>query len=418
MTMRKITLFLSLIAMMISERNQAQTCSTLAGSGVSGTMNGSGTIAQFNFPLGISKDAQGDILVADFGNGSVRKVTTTGDVTTPIFAQFSRPQYVVKDSAGNYFIICQLDYNIYKYSTTGTLSSFAGSASTQGYSDGTGQGAQFKSLNGLTIDANDNLYVCDQNRIRKITPAGVVTTYAGSISSGSTDGALLAASFYNLQGIVTDGNNNFYVADRLNHKIRKISANGQVTTIAGSGVSGYADGPALTAKFNYPQGVNVDAAGNVYVSDTSNHSIRKIDTNGNVTTLVGNGTSGNVDGTGSAARLFYPNGIVLDAQNTLYIADSQNHKMRKIAQNLAVEDFELERQLAVYPVPVTNVLNIVNSNGLVLNSYSVIDVNGRKLVDTTFEATSSIDLTTFTPGIYFIELKTEKGILVKKIIKE
>lgn len=416
--MKKITLLLSFIAMSISNNNQAQTSVTLAGNGNTGIMDGTGTTARFNFPLGISKDAQGNMIVADFGNGFIRTVSTTGNVTTPFASQFTRPQHVVKDSAGNFFVICQTTYNIYKYSTTGILSSFAGHSTTQGSSDGTGQSARFTNLNGLTIDANDNLYVCDQNRIRKITPAGVVTTYAGSFSIGSTDGTLLTATFNNLHGIVIDGNNNFYVADRSNNKIRKISSTGQVITIAGSGEQGYANGSALTAKFYNPSGVNVDNLGNVYVADTYNHSIRKIDTYGNVTTFVGNGTGGNVDGMGSEVRLFYPNGIVLDNQNTLYITDSQNNKIRKITQNLSVEEFTLASKVEMYPVPVTNILNIVNSNELVVNSYSVIDTNGRKLVEATFDTTSSIDLTNYTSGIYFIQLQTDKGMLVKKVIKE
>ncbi len=173
----------------------------------------------------------------------------------------------------------------------------------------------------------------DNHTIRKITSAGVVTTLAGSAGiSGSADGTGSAARFNNPNGVAVDGSGNVYVADTCNHTIRKITSAGVVTTLAGSaGSSGSADGTGSAARFNYPYGVAVDGSGNVYVADTNNHTIRKITSAGVVTTLAGSaGSSGSADGTGSAARFNYPYGVAVDGSGNVYVADTANHTIRKI----------------------------------------------------------------------------------------
>nr|WP_298220767.1 NHL repeat-containing protein [Halothiobacillus sp.] len=216
--------------------------------------------------------------------------------------------------------------------THGLVSTFAGST-TAGSADGTGAAASFNSPAGVATDASGNVYVADSanNEIRKISPAGVVTTLAGSTTAGSADGTGAAASFNSPEGVATDASGNVYVADAVNHEIRKISPAGVVTTLAGFTAPGSADGTGAAARFHGPAGVATDASGNVYVADTGNHEIRKISPAGVVTTLAGSTTAGSADGTGAAASFNHPLGVATDASGNVYVGDSYNNEIRKIS---------------------------------------------------------------------------------------
>jgi sugar lactone lactonase YvrE len=168
------------------------------------------------------------------------------------------------------------------------------------------------------------------NRIRKITAGGLVTTLAGRGSSGFADGAGTSAAFYNPWGIAVDESGNVYVGDYGNNRIRKITTGGVVTTLAGSGVAGSADGAGTAAAFYFPTGVTVDVAGNVYVADFFNNSIRKITAGGLVTTLAGEGDQANIDAIGLAAEFYFPTGVAVDVAGNLYVADTFNGSIRKI----------------------------------------------------------------------------------------
>ena len=218
-------------------------------------------------------------------------------------------------------------------SPVGTVTTFAGGVN--GSTDGTGADARFNSPYGVAVDGDGNVYVADTSNhtIRKITAAGVVTTLAGTAGSfGSADGTGADARFFYPYGVAVDGDGNVYVADRANHTIRKITPAGVVTTLAGAaGSSGSADGTGAVARFNYPDGVAVDGGGNVYVADTSNHTIRKITPAGVVTTLVGAATeNGFSDGRGPLARLYAPYGVAVDGGGNVYVADYANHAIRKV----------------------------------------------------------------------------------------
>jgi sugar lactone lactonase YvrE len=215
----------------------------------------------------------------------------------------------------------------------GTL---VGSGAT-GSNDGTGTAAAFNQPSGVAVDASGRILVADtdNNTIRSITAAGVVTTLAGSpdaiADDPAQDGKGSAASFYWPQGLATDAAGNLYVADTGHNLIRKVAPDGTVSTLAGAGIAGWDDGPGVEASFNQPQGVAVDAAGNVYVADTGNDAIRKITPQGVVSTLAGAPTSGWADGVGTAAAFRQPAGLAIDAAGQLYVADSGNHVVRKIS---------------------------------------------------------------------------------------
>ena len=217
----------------------------------------------------------------------------------------------------------------------GTVSTLVGNAAANGYVDGTGTSALFKSPAGIAVDSSGNIYVADttNHAIRKVTQAGVVTTLAGLTTgtSGSTDGTGTTASFSSPRGVAVDYSGNVYVADTSNYRIRKITSSGVVTTLAGSSTSGSADGTGTAARFNAPSGVAVDSTGNVYVADTSNNAIRKIASVGTVTTLAGlAGTSGTLDGTGTAARFNFPYGVAVDSSGSVYVTDYSNSLIRKV----------------------------------------------------------------------------------------
>ncbi len=221
--------------------------------------------------------------------------------------------------------------------TYSTLAGYDG----HGGADGSGSNAQFYSPMSVAADSAGNVYVADtaNHTIRRITLSGVVSTLAGSAGlSGSADGTGSAARFNQPQGVAVDSFGNVYVADTGNQTIRKITSDGVVSTLAGSaGKSGSANGLGSSARFYQPEGVAVDSGGNVYVADTWNHTIRKIAPGGAVTTLAGlAGSYGSTDGIGSEARFYEPQGVAVDSAGILYVADTGNETIRKIAPGATV----------------------------------------------------------------------------------
>jgi len=316
---------------------------TLAGSGSYSFADGTGTAASFNGPRGVAVDSSGNVYVADTSNSRIRKITSAGVVTTlagsgtaayadgtGTTASFNGPQGVAVDSSGNVYVADINNNRIRKITSAGIVTTLAGSGSYS-FADGTGTAASIAQPAGVAVDSSGNVYVADSgnNRIRKITSAGVVTTLAGSGIGAYTDGTGTTASFNGPQGVAVDSSGNVYVADSNNSRIRKITSAGVVTTLAGSGDWAYADGTGTTASFNGPQGVAVDSSGNVYVADTSNSRIRKITSAGVVTTLAGS-AAGFADGTGTAASFNYPYGVDVDSSGNVYVADINNSRIRKI----------------------------------------------------------------------------------------
>ncbi len=221
------------------------------------------------------------------------------------------------DADGNVYATETFKYRIQKITPSGLVTTFAGG--TKGSADGIGANAQFEAPSGIAIDKEGNFYVKDAYRIRKITPDGVVSTFT-EIPVPWND------------QIAIDLENNIYLADTRNHKIHKISAEGVFTTIAGSS-KGYADGPAENAKFSEPRGIVLDLDGNIYVSELSNFKIRKIATDGIVTTIAGGSSRGYMDGVGLNAKFDRPVGLAIDTDGNLYVGDDNNRKIRKIFPN-------------------------------------------------------------------------------------
>ncbi len=265
--------------------------------------------------------------------------TVSDNAALSVVQVFSFPTGVAKDSAGNLFVTDASSNSVQKITPDGIVSPFAGSMGVAGTNDGTGAAARFNQPNGIAIDGADNLYVADTGNalIRMITPAGAVTTLAGSAANrGNRDGVGTGAWFTKPMGIAADRNGNLYVADALAETIRRITPDGSVVTLAGTaGTSGDADGASAT--FSYPAGVAVDGAGNVYVADAYNNTIREITVAGLVTTRAGSaGISGSNDGIGIYALFNMPTGVAVDSRGNVYVADSANATVRMMDPTGAV----------------------------------------------------------------------------------
>jgi len=310
---------------------------TFAGDGTQGAVNGKGTAASFLLPSGIAFTKDGGLLIGDWGNSFVRKISPEADVTT--FAgdgpnpPFADPTNLTVDANDTVFIADAQSHRIFKITPTGDVTTVAGINGTNTTTDGNGTAATFNAPISVAVDAAGNLYVLEYGGgvVRKIDPALNVTTLAGSSPRGFADGTGPAAKFGRGYNIAIDASGNLYVADSENHRIRKITPAGVVTTLAGTGTPGATDGPGNSATFSNPRGVTVDADGNVYVADFGNSLLRRITPAGVVSTLAGQeGTPGSQDGIGKAAMFNKPQGLTINAAGTLYVADTYGNVIRKV----------------------------------------------------------------------------------------
>lgn len=330
---------------LIRKITPAGVVTTLAGQpDVYSSVDGTGTNATFMFPFALALDAAGNLWVGDL-IGSIRKITPAGVVTTvvPASAGYQSIHGLAFDGAGTLYF-ADGRHVVRRRAADGTITLVAGAANTRGSADGAAANARFSSPFGLVFDSVGNLFVADRdnNTIRKITPQGMVSTFAGLApdnATGNNDGALSAARFNALGNVATAPTGDAYVADTANSTIRKISRDGTVTTLAGkAGQPGTADGSAEDARFESPYGLALASDGTLYVSDASANTLRKITPQGVVSTLAGNSAAdpGNTDGTGNGARFNYPAGLAVDASGTVFVADRGNHVIRRVTPGGAV----------------------------------------------------------------------------------
>ena len=270
-----------------------------------------------------------------------------GDGGPAVDAQLSRPWGVAVDGEGNLYIADSSDHRIRKVDSSGFITTIAGTgASKFGGDGGPAVDAQLSSPTGMTVDDEGNLYIADYNnrRIRKVDSSGVITTIAGSWFPGRNcfggdGGPATQAGLCYPYDVAVDGAGNVYIADRLSHRIRKVDTSGIISTIAGSryyGGYGGDGGPATQARLNDPAGVTVDIAGNIYIADTVNRRIRKVDTSGIITTIAGSGQSvyyfrdAGDGGPATDAAISHPYNVTVDGAGNLYITDSSHRRIRKV----------------------------------------------------------------------------------------
>jgi hypothetical protein len=329
--------------------------STVAGNEFSGYSGdgGQATAANLRNPYRVAVDSAGNVYIADMDNHRIRKVAPTGIISSVagngIFgysgdgglateAQIFRPEGVAVDSGGNLYISDNGNNRIRKITAAGIISTVAGNG-TSGYSgdEGLATEAQLDSPGSVEVDSAGNLYVADtqNHRIRKVTPAGIISTVAGNGSAlYNGDGMLATTAALFASDVAVDSAGNLYIADDGNHRIRKVTPAGIISTAAGNGTSGYSgDGGLATAAQLYnPSGVAADSAGNLFIAEYLNHRVRKVTPTGIISTKAGNG-SGGYGGDGGmaiAAQLQNPMDVAVDGAGNLYIADFQNHRIRKV----------------------------------------------------------------------------------------
>ncbi len=310
---------------------------TIAGSTASGSLNAKGLAATFATPVGVICDPSGNVYVSEFGNNDIRKIDPAGNVTTyagtgrqganngqAAQATFNTPYQLAIDPAGNLYVADVANNQIREISNSGIVTAFAGSGNA-GRTDGPAATAEFNSPIGVALDPSGNMYVADRgnNSIRKIDVSGQVSTFV-ALNGGAPQSDETGLDF-----LTTDMSGNIFFAN--SYQVEKSSPAAAVTVVAGNGNPGYADGVGGAAFFNGLVGIAINPGGDSYVGDDANSRIRRIGADGTVTTVAGGPTPGASDGTGSGARFNAPNGVAIDATgNFLYVADAGNNLVRRV----------------------------------------------------------------------------------------
>jgi sugar lactone lactonase YvrE len=422
---------------------KAQIITTVAGNGTggSGGNGGQATAAQFLGPNCVAFDAIGNLYVADSGNAVIRMINTAGIISRVAGSSFGggfsgdggpatiaglfRPTGLAFDAMGNMYIADQGNQRIRKVNTSGIISTIAGNG-TQSFSGDGGQAtaATLNNPQNLCIDASGNLYIADKdnNRIRRVSPSGIITTVAGNgIHGYSGDG--IAATASQLSGpynMSFDAVGNMYIADCYNYRIRKVNTAGIISTVAGNGLGNYSGdgGAATSAELYWPAGVIFDGGGNMYISDFGTDRIRMVNTAGIISTIAGNGTWAYAGdgGLATAAELNGPYSITFDASGNLYIADILNNRIRMVT-NVAIAGIEQitdnNTQMTVYPNPANNMVQVAYTGNSIIQEIILYDVLGKEVINT---KEKEIDVNALNEGVYFIQVKTAEGILTKKVV--
>lgn len=413
---------------------------TIAGNGTQGYSGdgGEATIAKINYPEGVAIDAMGNIYIADNQSFCIRKVNSLGIISTiagigvtgfsgdggqATAAELGGPTGIAVDAAGNIYIADNGSNRVRKVNTLGIISTVAGNG-TIGYSGDGGQAtaAEFRGPGDVITDALGNLYIADGNNnvIRKVNIAGIITTVAGNGTQGYSGdgGAATVAELYASFGVAVDAMGNLYIGDAGNNVIRKVNTAGIITTVAGTGTQGYSGdgGQATAAELGITDDVAIDAVGNIYIADYDNNVIRKVNTAGIISTIVGNGTQG-YSGDGSVATLAEinnPDRVTSDAMGNIYFGEDGNYRVRKVSNvwQMGIEQYGvITRMVKVYPNPATNNLNIdytTESDA----TFVLYDVNGRVVLKQTLNANQNhvelngIDLPN---GLYMYNINNTDG---------
>ncbi|MHB8401242.1 MAG: NHL domain-containing protein [Bacteroidia bacterium] len=382
--MKKI---ITLLAFAICLNAGAQIITTVAGNGGGGYSGDGGyaTSAMIQGTFGLAVDVKGNIFISDYWHHVIRKVNTSGIINTiagngiagytgdngvATSAEINSPQNISADIFGNIYFADGIGV-IRKVNTSGIISTVAGNGTT-GYTGDGGQAtaAELNAPVGVAIDTKGILYIADEfnNRIRKVNTQGIISTIAGTGNNGfSGDGGQATnAEISSPQGLAVDANGNIYLVDYGNSRIRKVDTLGIISTIAGTGVNGQsANGSvASSAELNFPSGVLTDNQGNIYISDESNDIIRQVNTSGIINTIAGVGGPSGYSGDGgpaTLAELAGPLSIAFDVFGNLYIADEGNYRVRKVTNvgQMGIAQFaNNNEQVNIYPNPAKEIINV------------------------------------------------------------
>jgi len=451
----KKSLFILAILLLTATVSNAQygNVTTIAGDGTQGFSGDGGpaTASVTNFPNGIAIDNAGNIYFTEITNCVVRKIAADGIISTvagivgqctfsgddgqATAAKLDFPQGLTVDASGNLYIADTDSHRIRKIDVaTGIITTVAGNGTAGDAGDG-GQAtaAELDSSQDMAVDATGNIYISDwlNNKIRKVdATTGIITTIAGTGDSGfSGDGAAAtAAKLKSPSGITVDAAGTIYFSDRGNDRIRKIATDGIITTVVGKGgfnaFSGDG-GQATDAELNNPSGITIDNDGNLYIMDRNNHRIRKVTTDGIINTIVGTGSTGFSNGgfngddqLGTSTQLNKPTDVVIDASNNIIFADYDNQRIRKLAATTLTIDNFSKIGVQLFPNPVASNNSVTIRSQEVINSITVFNAIGQKVKQINPNKTNyNLNMNTPKSGLYYIKLTTDNNnTAVQKLI--
>ncbi len=444
-------------ALLLALCTQAQIITTIAGNDTAAYAGDGGLAiaAKLFSPVGVAIDDSGNVYIADQNNNRIRKIYALTDTIITIagdsaqgftynnlpatFSSLYAPSAVALDAAHNIYIADQNNNQIRKVAATNNYITTIAGTGNPGFSGdgGLATAAQLNFPSSLAIDDAGNVYIADyyNNRVRMITASsGIITTIAGNTNLGDTvwgysgDGGPATAAEYNsINAVTVDHSGNVYLVDAGNNCIRKITAfTGIVQTIAGNGNSGYSgDGDTATkATLNSPDGIALDASGNIYISDAGNNVVRTVNVStGTISTLAGNGIAGfsGDGGAASSAELYNPAGMAFDPRGNLYIADELNSRIRKITSLTGINELSSSLEvIKAYPVPSNGNLR-VELGGEGYRSLSIFDELGQLVYQQTLNAMQenqnlNINISNVPNGIYYLQALGQKSTLSKSIV--
>jgi len=410
---------------------------TFAGSGGTGGYAGDGyaaTGALLDGPQSVAVDKNGNAYIVDYYNYRIRKVKTNGEIVTfagnggnglqiGTYATSATmdPTGVAADSKGNVYVSEAVHGAVCKISPVGIITLYAGNGS-YGYSGngGPATAAMLTAPMGLAVDKNDNLYIADagNHSIRKVDTFGVISTVAGCDTEGywGDNGSALLARLDSPFAVAIDKQGDLYIADRSNNVIRFVDNTGTIYTIAGNGMRGYSgDGAeAISGELAYPCGVAVDTNDFIYISDSYNNVIRKVDTLGIITTFAGNGYPGFGGDLGApqGANLFHPYGICTDTLGNIFIADANNQRVRKVfvAVTFGVNSLAGASAISAYPNPIGNEVNVT---GLIKSDkVCIYDLAGKPVSNSWTvqnDGLQSFQIGDLADGMYLLQVSDNAG---------
>lgn len=441
---RKVLNYVVLIIILSSHFTLGQIINTIAGNGSPG-YSGDGIPAissQLKLPSDVAIDVSGNIYIADFFNCRIRRVNSSGIITTIAgngvggysgdggiaqAAQINAPAGIAIDASGNIYIADTYNHRVRKINTSGIISTIAGNG-VMGYG-GDGGPALNCSFNypwSVKIDASGNIYIADtgNQRVRKIDPSGIITTIAGNGTTGfSGDGFIgTLAQLNSPQGVAVDATGNVFISDKFNNRIRKVSPTGIITTIAGTGFQGYwGDGMNATNAHLYnPVGIATDGIGNVYFADYLNNRIRMINLAGVINTVVGSGIPGffGDGGLATTAQIYQPFGLGVDAAGNIWAADTYNHRIRYVSNVLSIDNLNNAFEISIYPNPSKDYICFELKKK---SHIQIVNLIGEKIFNEILnEGDQRLDFSHYKGGIYFISISEFEAnrYLVKKLVIE
>ena len=420
---------------------------TMAGDSIGGYSGDDSlaTHAELMTPSGVAADRHGNIYIVDQNNNRCRKVDSAGFITTiagdgthgytgdsslAATSELYYPTGVAVDAKGNIYIADQFNNAVRKIDTSGIITTIAGNGTT-GFSGDSGiaTAAQLWHPADVGVDSKGNVYIVDQDnsRVRKVDTFGIITTFAGTGIPGYNGDSILAdtAQLNFPQGIAVDRYGNVFIADFYNSRIRKVDTTGMITTVAGNGTGGYNGDniPAVTAQIYDASAVAIDDTGNIYISDYYNSRIRKVNVAGIITTVTGNDTAGfRGDGWPAiAGEINYPEGVAVDKNGNIYIADYSNGRVRKVMKDTTSVTTSVSDPYSplfdIFPNPSNGKFNLVTDNAQKECNAEVYNVLGQRIFQQVFHSLQNvIDLAGQPAGIYFLYLRSGAGNAFRKLV--